>query len=148
MLIDDEGNNMIVLGAHNEQAIPDEEIDEALTAMKGALYCVTGYEINEKSVRHILRKARELGIKTVVNPSPIPDFVPDYWGDISLLILNEVEIARMLELAGVEFQEGNWEDSARKLRKAYGVGDIVVTLGEKGSSAWKGRTPTSRRESA
>ena len=132
VLIDDEGNNMIVLGAHNEQAIPDEEIDEALTAMKDALYCVTGYEINEKSVRHILRKARELGIKTVVNPSPIPDFVPDYWGDISLLILNEVEIARMLELAGVEFQEGNWEDSARKLRKAYGVGDIVVTLGEKG----------------
>ena len=38
----------------------------------------------------------------------------------------------MLELAGVEFEEGNWEDSARKLRKAYGVGDIVVTLGEKG----------------
>ena len=86
VLIDDEGNNMIVLGAHNEQTIPDEEIDQALTAMKDAQYCVTGYEINEKSVRHILRKARELGIKTVVNPSPIPDFVPDYWGDISLLI--------------------------------------------------------------
>ena len=80
-------------------------------------------------MRHILRKARELGIRTVVNPSPIPDFVPDYWGDISLLILNEVEIAHMLELAGVSFRAGDWEDQARKLRKAYGVGDIVVTLG-------------------
>ena len=122
VLIDDEGNNMIVLGAHNEQAIPDEEIDEALTAMKDALYCVTGYEINEKSVRHILRKARELGIKTVVNPSPIPDFVPDYWGDISLLILNEVEIARMLELAGVEFG-GQRQKAAQSLRSRRHRGD-------------------------
>ena len=132
VLIDDDGNNMIVLGAHNEQAIPDEEIDQALEAMKDAQYCITGYEINEKSVRHILRKARELGIKTVVNPSPIPNFVPDYWDDISILILNEVEIERMLDLAGVSYIPGNWEDCACKLREAYGVGDIVVTLGEKG----------------
>lgn len=132
VLIDDEGNNMIVLGAHNEQAIPEEEADRALEAMKDAAYCITGYEINEKSVRHILRKARELGIRTVVNPSPIPDFVPDYWRDISLLILNEVEIVRMLDLAGVEYTEGDWEDCARKLRTAYGVGDIVVTLGKNG----------------
>ncbi len=132
VLIDDEGNNMIVLGAHNEQSIPEDEIDTALEAMKDAQYCITGYEINEKSVRHILRKARELGIKTVVNPSPIPDFVPDYWNDISILILNEVEIERMLDLAGVSYIHGNWEDCARKLRQAYGVGDIVVTLGEKG----------------
>ena len=125
VLIDDEGNNMIVLGAHNEQAIPDEEIDEALTAMKDALYCVTGYEINEKSVRHILRKARELGIKTVVNPSPIPDFVPDYWGDISLLILNEVEIARMLELAGIPGRElgGQRQKAAQSLRSRRHRGD-------------------------
>jgi ribokinase len=132
VLIDDEGNNMIVLGAHNEQEIPDSEIDTALEAMKDASYCVTGYEINEKSVRHILKKARELGMKTVVNPSPIPDFVPDYWNDISILILNEVEIVRMLDLAGVSYEEGNWEDCARKLKEAYGVGDIVVTLGKKG----------------
>lgn len=132
VLIDDEGNNMIVLGAHNEQTIPEEEICRALEDMKEAEYCITGYEINEASVRAILRKARELGIKTVVNPSPVPDFVPDYWGDISLLILNEVEILHMLELAGRTWEEGNWEDCARQMRQAYGVGDIVVTLGEKG----------------
>lgn len=132
VLIDDEGNNMIVLGAHNEQAIPDAEADASLEAMKSAMYCVTGYEINEGSVRHILRKARKLGIKTVVNPSPVPDFVPDYWGDISLLVLNEVELGRMLDLAGVEYEEGSWEKGARLLRKAYGVGDIVVTLGQNG----------------
>jgi len=132
VLIDDAGRNMIVLGAHNEQKIPDEEIDQALEAMKDAQYCITGYEINEQSVRHILRKARELGIKTVVNPSPVPDYVPDYWGDISILILNEVEIGRMLDLAGVEYTPGNWEECAGKMRQAYGVGDIVVTLGENG----------------
>ncbi len=132
VLIDDEGNNMIVLGAHNEQAIPDSEVDAALEAMKGAGYCVTGYEINEQSVRRILRKAMELGIKTVVNPSPVPDFVPDYWGDISLLVLNEVELGRMLNLVGVEYDEGSWEEGARILKGAYGVGDIVVTLGQNG----------------
>ncbi len=143
VLIDDQGNNMIVLGAHNEQAIPDEEIDQALEAMKDASYCVTGYEINEKSVKHILEKARELGIKTVVNPSPIPDFVPDYWGNIDLLVLNEVEILRMLDLAGSDYEEGNWEDCARKLRAAYGVGDIVITLGENGFFSLEGECASS-----
>ncbi len=138
VLIDDAGRNMIVLGAHNEQKIPDEEIDQAFEAMKDAQYCITGYEINEQSVRHILRKARELGIKTVVNPSPVPDFVPDYWGDISILILNEVEIGRMLDLADVEYTQGDWEDCAKKMRQAYGVGDIVITLGENGFFCMEG----------
>lgn len=132
VLIDDDGNNMIVLGAHNEQKIPDAEIDRALETMQEASYCVTGYEINEESVRHILRKARELGIKTVVNPSPVPDLVPDYWGDISLLVLNEMETARLLEMVRIPWEKGNWEEAAKQLRKAYGVGDIVITLGEKG----------------
>lgn len=138
VLIDDEGNNMIVLGAYNEQTIPDDEIDAALNAMKGAEYCLTGYEINEKSVRHIIRKARELGMKTVLNASPAPNFAPDYWKDISILILNEVELLHMLDLAGISYMDGNWEDCVRKLRKAYGVGDVVVTLGENGFFCMEG----------
>ena len=131
VLIDDEGNNMIVLGAHNEQTIPND-------AMKDAKYCVTGYEINKNSVRHIIHTARKLGIKTVVNASPVLDFVPDYWDAINILILNEVEILHMLDLAGVSYTDGDWEEYGRKLRKSYGVGDIVITLGKNGFFCMEG----------
>ncbi len=131
ILIDDEGNNMIVLSSSNPQSIPQEQITQALDAFAKAKYCVTGYEIAEESVRRILRTAKEHGMTTLMNPSPVPDHRPDFWDDVDILVLNEVEIAHMLMLAD-ETPSEDWQEDAQRMRKLYGCKQIVVTLGEKG----------------
>lgn len=131
ILIDDEGNNMIVLSSNNPQSIPESQIDEALRVFPEAKYCITGYEIAEESVRGILRKAKAHGVTTLMNPSPVPDHRPDFWNDVDILVLNEVEIAYMLTLAKAAPTE-NWIDNAKLMRQLYGCGQIVITLGENG----------------
>ena len=91
---------MIVLGSGTQQAIPKEEIDQALESMQTAKYCVTGYELETESVQYLIQKAKALGIMTVLNPSPVPDKKPDFWHLVDILVLNEVEVAHMLNLAG------------------------------------------------
>lgn len=144
VLIDDEGQNMIVLGAGNKQAITEEEINRALPSFPEARYCVTGYELDRTSVHHILAKARELGIKTVLNPSPVPDQKPTDWDLVDILVLNETEARHMLQLAGISCggAEENWEDELYQLRSAYGCRDIVLTLGEEGFCSLEGSQVT------
>jgi ribokinase len=117
VIIDDEGRNMIVLASGNQQVLASPEIDRALTALRVAQYCVTGYELDRGSVHEILRKSAELGIRTVLNPSPVPDQMPEDWNLVSLLVLNEVELCHMLTLAGVPFQ--NQFICLRRLRGSW-----------------------------
>lgn len=131
ILIDDNGNNMIVLSSSNQQAISQELITQALDAYADAKYCITGYEIAEESVRCILQAAKAHGMTTIMNPSPVPKQRPDFWGDVDILVLNEVEIAHMLMLAGEDLSE-NWQENANKMKMLYGCKQVVVTLGDKG----------------
>ena len=128
IIIDDEGNNMIILGSGTQQALLHEEVDLALESMQSARYCVTGYELDVKSVEYLVRKARMLGIQTILNPSPVPNQKPGFWDCVDILVLNEVEAAHMLRLADGQPTE-QWEETARKLRAAYGCRQVVVTLG-------------------
>lgn len=131
IIIDDEGNNMIILGSGTQQALLHEEVDLALESMQSARYCVTGYELDVKSVEYLVRKARMLGIQTILNPSPVPNQKPGFWDCVDILVLNEVEAAHMLRLADGQPTE-QWEETARKLRAAYGCRQVVVTLGPNG----------------
>lgn len=131
IIIDDEGNNMIVLGSGTQQAIPNDEIDQALESMREAKYCVTGYELDLESVKYLVKKAKSLGIRTVLNPSPVPNQMPDFWNLVDILVLNEVEVLHMLRLADRRPSE-QWTENAVMLREAYGCGQVVITLGAKG----------------
>lgn len=140
VLIDDDGQNMIVLGAGNKQVITEEEINQALPTFPDACYCVTGYELDRTSVHYILVKAKELGIKTVLNPSPVPDQKPTDWDLVDILVVNETEVRYMLDLAGVSCNdnEENWENKLYLLRNVYHCRDIVLTLGEDGFCSLEG----------
>ena len=131
ILIDDEGNNMIVLGSNSRQSITVQEADCALESYAQALYCITGYELDPESAEYIVQKAHQLGIQTVFNPSPVPETIPTFWDAVDILILNEVETLHMLRLANLSPAQ-DWEENARALRQAYGCSSVVITLGSEG----------------
>lgn len=134
IIIDDEGNNMIVLGSNSQQSISPCEADRALAASPQAAYCVTGYELDPLSVEYIVCKAHAAGICTVMNPSPVPKTQPHFWDCVDILVLNEVETLHMLELAEAPTGE-SWGDNAAALQAAYGCKAVVITLGSEGFCA-------------
>ena len=54
---------MIILGSGTQQALLHEEVDLALESMQSARYCVTGYELDVKSVEYLVRKPECWGFK-------------------------------------------------------------------------------------
>lgn len=134
IIIDDEGNNMIVLGSNSQQSISPWEADRALAASPHAAYCVTGYELDPVSVEYIVKKAHAAGVRTVLNPSPVPKTRPSFWNSVDILVLNEVETLHMLGLAEVVPDEC-WGDNAAALLAAYGCKAVVITLGSEGFCA-------------
>lgn len=144
MFIDDHGNNMIVLSS-GRQVIPDSLIDQALDHFKDARYCVTGYELGEAGVRYTLLAAAKRGMKTIVNPSPVPDVLPDYWNTADIVILNEHELIRLLNDDAAVFDQEKTEQSLFRLREQCGCGAVVLTLGEHGFMLLEGERVVSEQ---
>ena len=131
MFIDDHGNNMIVLSC-GRQYIPRELICGALDRYRGAEYCVTGYELGDEGAEWVIQEAFERGIKTIVNPSPVPAEIPDCWDKVGILVLNEHEIASLLGDRTAVESDAAAESALHELQKRCGCRSIVLTLGEKG----------------
>lgn len=153
VFVDQAGNNAIVLGPE-EQTIPREQICEALTQMRGAHYCVSGYELDPAAADFALATAQGLGIQTVLNPSPVPRYRPDF-SFVSLLIVNRLEAESLLALAGCPSKDMTPASSARKLQQCYGCRQVVITLGAKGHVGMDGpllfqgeATPVSPRDTS
>ena len=133
MLIDDEGNNIIVLSAENHQFIEKNLIDKALDYYQNAKYLVTGYELDKESVHLVLQSGKEHGVKTILNASPVPNEQPDDWNLVDIIVVNEVETELILKLKGIEIDSSkNPEQAAYFLRKVYGCNNVVITLGKNG----------------
>ena len=143
VFIDEAGGNTIVLSP-GEQSIPRSQIRRALLAMQGAQYCVSGYELDEDSANYALQTARELGMKTVLNPSPVPKRRPDL-SFVTLLVVNELEAEGLLALAQLPYPAANHPMAAKLLQRTYGCPMVVVTLGSEGYVGIDGDTPFSGR---
>lgn len=130
VFVDEQGNNSIILSP-DEQIIPKEQIVEALTAMRGARYCVSGYELHEETADFALRTAKKLGMKTVLNPSPVPKAEADF-SFVDLLIVNEPEALELLERKAAACAGAEPDGMAKRLQAEYGCPMVVITLGKDG----------------
>ena len=68
---DEEGDNCIILFGGANQAISKEQVDEVFEHFKNEDYLLIQNEINE--LPYIVKKAKEIGMKIILNPSPMND---------------------------------------------------------------------------
>jgi len=129
VFIDQEGQNSIVLG-EGDMSVPHDLIDRALDARRDCRIFITGFEIAEEDALYALRKAKDYGMTTLLNPSPVGGCLDFVAADI--VFVNEVEACQILELAGLEKGEKSWEEVTKILRRSCRCRSIVLTLGEKG----------------
>ena len=137
ILVDDNGSNTIIMMEGVSQTLTFDEVRPHLEAFKGAKIFVTGFEIPVDTALKSAKLAKELGMMTVLNPSPISDKIDERLDYIDILIPNELEANMM---AGVKGHSGHkTEKVAKKIKEQYGINNIIITLGGNGVFYYDGQ---------
>ena len=98
ILIGPDGQNTVIDGDSSSVKLTLDEVKAALDAMKGTRMFVTGFEVPEQLSLDAARYAKELGMVTLVNPSPLPEKPMGRLDYVDYLFINEVEGRYILDL--------------------------------------------------
>ena len=134
---DPAGDNCILVFGGANHCTTREQAERALADFRAGDLLVLQNEINE--LAYLLCAAREKGMAVALTPAPLTEELrrlPLHCVD--WLFLNEVEGAQLLD--GEIDPEREPVQAARELRRRYGVGAVILTLGEQGSVYADGET--------
>ena len=117
VIIISEGNNRIILDKGANALLTENDVDKFLSgAKKGDIY-LTQLENPIDVIGYGLKRAKELGLFTILNPAPANTDVAKYFGFVDLITPNETELAIF---------------GGKEKLFACGIKKIVTTLGSKG----------------
>ncbi len=123
-------NRIIVYGGANS-GITKSDVDEALEQATSADTLLCQLEIPLYIVAYALRKARSIGMTTILNPAPAKTLPDDMYYNIDVIIPNETET---LILTGINPQDYDAQRAAMRKFHLRGVPYVVLTLGGKGAA--------------
>jgi ribokinase len=130
IVVDDTGHNFIVWvpganAAWEKGAVADVESWAARCRL-----LVLPLEVPRGVVQRAIRAAKKAGARVILNPAPHRAGDESCFGDVDVLVPNEVEAALF---AGVEPEERpDWPVVAQRLR-SLGPRAVVITLGSEGA---------------
>ena len=131
ILVDDNGQNSIVLAGGANDCLSPAHIDAAKELIEQSDIVVLQLEVPMETVVHAIKLARALGKTVVLNPAPAAKVPADVLALVDYLIPNEIEAAM---LAGGEVDANDVKALAAALQK-QGSDNIIITLGSKGVHA-------------
>lgn len=122
------GDNCIILYGGANRAVTRQQVDKTLAAFGPGDWLLLQNEISETA--YIMERAAALGMKVVLNPSPMNERIFALPLDrVGMLLLNEVEGSQLTGLPA----DGH-RDILETLRRSFPKTAIVLTLGAQG--AW------------
>ena len=130
IMIDDKtGDNIINVVPGAAAHLGKEDIDKYLEIIKNSSIFLTQLETPSKVTSYAIKKAKELGNLTILNPAPAADIKDDDFKLIDFFTPNEKEAGFYLNKK-IE-TSNDIEEAANDLLKK-GIKNIVITLGSKG----------------
>jgi len=125
-----QGDNSILLSPGANASLTEEEIDAGLASAKEGDLFVTELENKPEDAFYGLKRAKEKGMVTFFNPSPMRPLPDEAFSNSDFLIVNEGEAE---QCSGILPQ--NEEDclSCFGILQKKGLKNLIVTLGGKGS---------------
>lgn len=129
-----DGSNIIFNFFDDRNSISPEELKLHLSQYIDAEYMITGFELPWRTSLYAARLAHSMGIKSVLNASPLDSSIElDDLSFVDILVVNELEAAFLLK----EESADDPSVQAKKLSEIYGSPCVIITLGDKGSIAYK-----------
>ena len=129
ILVDKNGRNIIAVASGADESLSPTDVAKALNSLKPKVL-LAQLEVPIGSVYEGLRRAKELGATTILNPAPYRDFPIGMLKYVDILTPNEVELSMLVhgELNSID----DYIVASRKLL-SLGVKVIITTLGSKGA---------------
>jgi len=131
IIVDQHAENMIaVASGANALLSPSDVAAVPETVFRSAKVFLTCLEIPVETVIAGLKRAKEAGLITILNPAPALDRLPpDMLNFIDIITPNQSEVSR---LAGVEVSDVASAQRAAHLLRQKGVHKVIVTLRSQG----------------
>ena len=121
------GENSIICVPGANLCIDNNDVDIWMSKIQECGMLIAQLEVSIEPVLYAMKRAKEAGLITILNPAPYHDFDKKTMVYLDYFIPNEHELD---DFAG-DFK-GGVIDKAR-LALSYGCKNVIVTLGEKGS---------------
>jgi ribokinase len=139
IIVDSAGHNCITIDPGANELLTAAAVRESSAAFNQVSVVMTQLEISVEAAEAALTLGRELGAVTILNPAPVRPLPASVLQLVDVLTPNETE-AKVLAGRSPEFHIDP-ETVARELL-AYGVKQVVMTLGEKGALIVTGSSTT------
>lgn len=130
ILVDDNGNNSIVLAAGANATLTPAQVDAATTAITSAQLLVCQLETPLATVTRAIEIARDNGVKVILNPAPAQALSDALLSKVDYLILNETEAS---QLSGINVVDQDSAKAASEKILRHGTANILLTMGEHGA---------------
>lgn len=128
--VDARGENCITVAPGANAHLQPAETDAALQTAPAGTFVLLQLEIPRPTVEHVIRRAAERGLRSVLNPAPAQALSTEVFPRLFLITPNETEAEL---LTGVRVTDViSAEQAARKLHE-MGVPNVIITLGAKGA---------------
>lgn len=131
IFVEESGENFIAIVPGANSFLNTGEIDKGIEKLRSAKVLLTNLEVPVETSHYALKKAKESGVTTILNPAPSPTAVldDDIFKHIDIITPNETEALGVLQMQGMKLSTENI--AGRLLSK--GVKNVVLTLGKKGA---------------
>lgn len=128
--VNDEGENHIILSAGANGQLNEGDIANAAIDWSEVYALLLQNEIKWGATLAAMKLAKEKGVRVFYNPAPAMEIPEDAFGLIDTLVVNETEAA---VVTGIAVDGPEQAKEAANFAIARGTGNVIVTLGEKGS---------------
>jgi ribokinase len=129
IMVDDEGNNIIVVapGANNNLTPEDVKEAESDIALSGAL--VAQLEVPIETIEFAAGLANKSNVPFILDPAPAQKLSPELLNMVDVLTPNETE-AQIL--TGIEVKDQKSAEAAAQKLLECGVKNVILTMGASG----------------
>ena len=131
IFVEPSGENSILIVKGANADLTPADVDAAAPALRDCKLILMQMEVPVETVYHTVRKAKELGVPTLLNPAPAAaDLDVARLADLAFLTPNETELAT---LTGLPVGDEHEAEVAARALTARGIGTVVVTMGGRGA---------------
>lgn len=130
IFVDDNAENCIAVAPGSNNDLLPADVHAIKDSIADAAYLLVQLEIPMPTVEAAILQADSLGVKVVVNPAPMNEINDELFPHIWLITPNETEAEALTGIA-IKSEEDARAAAAKLMEK--GVGNVIITLGCKGS---------------
>ncbi|KQS86035.1 ribokinase [Methylobacterium sp. Leaf361] len=143
--VDAAGENCLAVCLGANLALGAEDVRAVAARLERADLVAATFESPDASIRAAFALARQAGIPTLLNPSPMRPIDPAILADTAILVVNAVEAADLGLGTPDAIADATEATPGIAALLSGGLGLLIVTLGERGAVAFRPGLPPLRQ---